>query len=251
MNNRTTIAAVSFLVAACTSGLAVAQETASVEEAISPFSGSFTLATDYVFRGISQTQGDPAVQGNIEYTRAFGESGLSAYAGAFGSNVDFAGTDARIELDWYGGLRGSTSGIKWDAGVVYYSYPGAEDSLDLDYGEAVLKVEYDFTLAKALAAVAYSPDFQTGAGSGFYINGGADVALPFEFLLFARIGRQWVDDNQRWALPDYTDWSLALARDLYGLTVSVGYYDTNIGKSNCGGSDNCDARIMVGVTKKL
>ena len=138
MNIRTTIAAMSFLVAACTSGLAVAQETASVEEAASPFSGSFTLATDYVFRGISQTQGDPAVQGNIEYTRAFGESGLSAYAGAFGSNVDFAGTDARIELDWYGGLRGSTSGIKWDAGVVYYSYPGAEDRLDLDYGEAVL-----------------------------------------------------------------------------------------------------------------
>ena len=42
-----------------------------------------------------------------------------------------------------------------------------------------------------------------------------------------------------------------LARDLYGLTVSVGYYDTNIGKPNCGGSDNCDARVMVGVTKKL
>ena len=58
------------------------------------------LATDYVFRGISQTRGRPAIQftGDLAH-------GSGVYIGTFLSNVAFAGTDARQEIDALFGYR--------------------------------------------------------------------------------------------------------------------------------------------------
>lgn len=73
------------------------------------FSATTTLASDYVFRGISNTDGDPAIQGSMDYEH---ESGF--YAGVWASNVKFrenAGEDAvdtvdeaSIEIDYYAGF---------------------------------------------------------------------------------------------------------------------------------------------------
>ena len=60
-------------------------------------SSTWTLTSDYVFRGVSQTAEDPALQGSIDYE---GESG--GYVGLWGSNVDFDNCcDEDIELNWY------------------------------------------------------------------------------------------------------------------------------------------------------
>ena len=69
-----------------------------VKSASADIAGNIALATDYRFRGISQTDRDPAVSGGFDFTA---ENGL--YAGIWGSNISFG---CSLELDYYGGYRG-------------------------------------------------------------------------------------------------------------------------------------------------
>ena len=88
--------------------------------------GNVTLVTDYRFRGLSQSSGDPAVQGSINLNHSSG-----FYIGTWASSIDFsvlgAVPDAVYggqELDLYGGWTGAlASGVTADVGVVYYAYP--------------------------------------------------------------------------------------------------------------------------------
>jgi uncharacterized protein (TIGR02001 family) len=81
-----------------------------------------TVATDYDFRGISQTTKDPAFQLNLNYAH---DSGF--YAGVWGSNVNFGPGDPNVELDLFAGFAGgdAEASFGYDVGAVYYSYPSA------------------------------------------------------------------------------------------------------------------------------
>src|SRR5690606_36691931 len=69
-------------------------------------SGSVALTTDYVFRGFSQTDQEPAVQGTVDVTYGM------LYAGVFATNVDFNdGVEASIELDLYAGIKPTWNGV--------------------------------------------------------------------------------------------------------------------------------------------
>jgi uncharacterized protein (TIGR02001 family) len=88
------------------------------------FSSTWTVVSDYDFRGFSQSAKDPALQGSADY--AFGESGFAV--GAWASNVDFD-NDADIELDLYGGYTGEINDtFSWTGGFVYYMYPSSDDA---------------------------------------------------------------------------------------------------------------------------
>ena len=89
------------------------------------YSFSLTGTSDYVFRGISQTENDPTMQGAFDIGYGI------FYAGVWGSGVDFeaAGLDDNIEIDYYAGIKPTWHGAEFDFGVIYYWYPG--DSLDL------------------------------------------------------------------------------------------------------------------------
>jgi uncharacterized protein (TIGR02001 family) len=88
-------------------------------------SGNVALTSDYVFRGVSQTDNQMAIQGGLDYEHP---SGL--YVGTWASNVspDFfngTGNDPQIELDLYGGYKGDLgNGIGYDVGYIRYQYPG-------------------------------------------------------------------------------------------------------------------------------
>ena len=105
------------------------------------FSANVGLTSEYLFRGLSQTDDAPALQGGFDYEVSLAKP-VALYLGVWGSNVDFnegAGVDgATIEIDWYGGLRGNIgdTALGWDVGFIYYSYPGAASSLNYDFIEA-------------------------------------------------------------------------------------------------------------------
>ena len=110
------------------------------------FSGSVALTSNYMFRGISQTDNEPAIQGSINYTVDTGLLGTSVYGGVWGSNVDFKdGDQATVELDWSFGLTGEIgdTGIGWTLGGIYYNYPGARGSLNYDYWEINPALTYE------------------------------------------------------------------------------------------------------------
>jgi uncharacterized protein (TIGR02001 family) len=84
------------------------------------------LFSNYIFRGISQTGGKPAIQGGFDYAHASG-----FYAGTWASNVswleDFgAYTRSSMEWDFYGGYKANfgDSDFFYDVGTLYYYYPG-------------------------------------------------------------------------------------------------------------------------------
>jgi uncharacterized protein (TIGR02001 family) len=208
------------------------------------------LYTDYLFRGISQTQTNPAIQGTLDI-----EHDIGVYIGGFASNVDFGtGYDANIELDGVFGYRFSLFGAKFDIGGIYYAYPGAgEGPFNYNFFEAAAKASYEIGPVTVKLGANYSPDFQFESGTGWYVEGGLDIKLPFDFVLSGRYGYQWVQNNPRYGLPDWANWSVSIAREFWGFLVSVGYYDTNISKNECpigvGGSNVCSARALASVTR--
>ncbi|HIL91457.1 MAG TPA: hypothetical protein EYG50_01690, partial [Cycloclasticus sp.] len=98
-------------------GLLVASGAASALE----LSGNVALTTDYVWRGVSQTDGAPAIQGGFD-----ADLGNGLYAGVWASNVDF-GSDASSEVDVYAGWAGQVAGFDLDVGVLHYAYPTGEN----------------------------------------------------------------------------------------------------------------------------
>ncbi|WP_419899162.1 TorF family putative porin [Roseomonas sp. USHLN139] len=209
------------------------------------------LASDYLFRGLSQTRNRPAAQLTLE---ALHDSGL--YLGAFASNVSFAGSDARQELDLLAGYRFTALDIAWDLGGVLYSYPGytrPAGGYRFDYAEAVLKASRSFDAVTLLGSVAVSPDYFGQSGLGVYLEGGLDVALPLGLTASGRLGHQWIEREPRFGTPDYATWSASLSRALAaGVTLAIGYYGTDIARGRCaGGQKICDDRVMLVLSRNF
>ncbi|MBI1301507.1 MAG: porin [Alphaproteobacteria bacterium] len=210
------------------------------------FTGNAALVTEYVFRGITQSDEGPAVQGGFDASH---ESGL--YAGVWGSSVDFNdGDEASAEVDVYAGYSGTFKGLNYDIGAIYYAYPGADSSLDYDFWEAALAVGYDFDLFSASASFNYSPNYFADSGDAQYYALGVDVPLPKDFTLSGHVGFQEIDDNGAFGVEDYIDWSVGLGYSIHGFDLSLQYIDTDLDEpSEC--ADGCDARVVFGVSRSF
>jgi len=209
--------------------------------------GSLTFGSEYVFRGISQSDQNPAVMGAVEWSNAY-DNGLSSYLGAWASNVSFNDNDeASTEFDFSGGLRYGVDKWTFDGGLIYYAYPGANDDLNYDYWEAQGTVGYDFGVASLTGGLNYSPEFFADSGDAWYYRADAKVPLPHSFAINAHVGRQEIDENVSFALPDYTDWSVGVSTMVEGFTLGVSYIDTNIDKVDC--PEWCDSRAVFTVSR--
>lgn len=100
-------------------------------------SANMALTSNYVWRGMTQSDNSPAVQGGIDLEyKGF-------YAGTWGSNVEFgAGNVASMELDIYGGYGGELYGIGYDIGAIQYAYPN--QTKQLNFAEAYFGLSKDF-----------------------------------------------------------------------------------------------------------
>jgi uncharacterized protein (TIGR02001 family) len=218
-----------------------------------------TIASDYLFRGISQTRNNWAFQGTVDVQHTSG-----VYIGAFLTNAKFLAVpynDTRQELDILAGYRFELAGVNLDIGYVGYFYPGQskpEGTQLNEYHEVVAKAAYTIDIVKLSAAFAYSPNFFGRSGDGFYLEGGVDVTLPWELTAFARLGHQWIHRNPRFGTPDYLWYAVGLQREIYaGVTASVAWYGTDISKRDCvpvpgradGGQRICDGRVLFTLTR--
>jgi len=94
--------------------------------------GGVNLTSDYLWRGVSQTQGNTAVQWDLQADKK------GFYAGTWGSQVDF-GTDASIEYDFYGGYAWSKGDVAIDVGIIQYNYNTELDSSEEWYAIGTYK----------------------------------------------------------------------------------------------------------------
>lgn len=216
---------------------------ASAETQLGDFtvSANVGFVTDYVFRGVSQTDESVAVQGGFDVGHT---SGL--YAGIWGSNVDFNdGDEAHVETDLYAGFASEYMGFTYDIGGVYYAYPGADSDLDYDFFEAVAKLGYDFEVAAVEGAIYYSPDFFGGTDDAVYYSLGVDVPLPYEITASAHAGHQYIDEA-----ADYNDWSLGLGYSVAGFDLSLTYTDTDLDEPQEVADGSTD-RIVFGISRSF
>jgi uncharacterized protein (TIGR02001 family) len=232
-----------------------------------PFGGSFTatfaFATDYSYRGISQTQRQVAFQPSVGYETAPVSENvlLSAYVGAWGSNVYFGNTNPTIaEIDLLTGLRLKVLNEKltFDLGYIRYNYLGAPSDLFYDFNEFGLVAAYDFGVAQVSAAIRYSPNFFGNSGIGWYKWGQVSVPLSFinfnenvAFKMFGTVGNQYVERFTNYGIGNnnYWDWQIGLTATVYGIDLTIAYIDTNLDVANCGATMNCDARAVFTISK--
>ena len=216
--------------------VAVGATAASAEEKSDPFKVSFNVGanTDYVFRGISQTDNDPSVFGGIDAT-----IGGIGYAGVWLSNVDF-GNGTNAEFDLYGGVKPVLGAVTLDLGAIYYGYAGQPDGSHEDYWEFKAAASVPAGPATLGAAVFYSPEFFGKTGKATYYEANAALPIPnSKFSVSGAVGHQQVEGP-----ADYTTWNTGLG---YALNDHIGldlrYWDTDehsFGKI-------FDSRVVIGI----
>lgn len=224
--------------------------------AMAEFSGNVAVVTDYLFRGISQTDNDPAIQGGLDYNHASG-----FYAGIWGSNVDFLdGND--LELDYYAGFGGDlTQAVAFDVGVAYYDYPAGDlgaGSNEPEYWEIYGGLSGDVGPAALSGTIYYSPDYFGETGDGVYIDLGAEFEVTSGITLAAHIGHQSIDEgaaSQQGFFSSeedsYMDWSLGLSTSYGGVDFALTYSDTDLDSVDCFGTDICGDTVWFSVGKSL
>lgn len=216
------------LAAACAALLSVpfAASAQEGEEAASPFSASAAVTTDYVFRGVSQTDNGPAFQAGLNYSAPFG-----LYAGVWGSNVDFGEEgDPDFEVDYSIGWNTNLSD-SWnlDLGVNRYTYTSASsDYGNSDYNEYLAKLTWSGPL-EVTGLLGYANDYGNSGAKQTYTGLEAGYAIGDSgFSLAASVGYTTIKaDGGEWpAREDYYDGAISVSKAFGPATATLGYYDT-------------------------
>lgn len=200
--------------------IAMGFTTVGTAQADGEWSGNVTLTSDYVFRGVTQTDNAPMVQGGFDW------GSDDFYVGTWASGVDF-GDGTSTEIDLYAGWTPSVGEFDFDIGAIYYLYPDAPDEPEQNFVEVYAGTST--TLGEFLdvgASVAYSPEFYLETGGAVYSQVTAGVPLGENFGLDASLGfQEFLDDDE---CPDcsYGDYSIGLTTAFEGFGLDFRYIDT-------------------------
>lgn len=181
-------------------------------------SANVGLSTDYIWRGVSQTGGHPAVSGGFDVGH---ESGL--YVGNWNSNVNLG--DSSLEMDFYGGLSNSLfgSGVNYDVGAIGYVYPGEDD---LNFYEIYAGLSTEIGAVAPAAKAYYDPDNQN-----YYVDSKLDISLPAAVTLTGHYGAT-IPDNGGYV----NDYLVGVSRPFFGVDVGVMYTDSEADKGRVVGT---------------
>ena len=199
-----------------------------------PVTGNVSLATDYVWRGISQTLENPAIQGGFDWAPSD-----NWYIGTWGSNVDFGGVE-NIEMDIYGGWTTELdSGLGIDIGFIQYLY--FDDAADVDFNEIYAGLSY----SGVSGMVSYDID-----NKSTYLDLGYEYELTNGVTFGAHVGNYSFDGG-----GDYTDYSLGFGASFAGLDYGLNYYDTDISLADAGGDsdllDLAEGRVVLSISRSF
>lgn len=226
------------------------------------------IASDYVFRGISQSNRQPSVSAYFE-PRYNVTKDLQLYAGVAGNSISFTNR-ASMELDGYVGIRPTFGAATFDFGFWYYGYPGGQciDTIqgggnvcpfgssavfngntmkkDVSFYEGYAKINYVFSDAFSMGgSVNYSPNFLNSGADGTYATINAKYTMPSNFwgtsgvgsYVSGEFGRQWLGTTDAFygniKYADYNTWNIGIGFTYKVFTLDIRYIDTDLGKGNC------------------
>ena len=192
------------------------------------------VVSQYRYRGLAQTKGQPALQGGVDYANASGY-----YAGAWASQIKWiedTGTsyNGKTELDLYGGYKFKASDVDYDVGFLRYQYIGNNLGSGTAYGNANTNEVY-IAATSGVYTVKFSNTLSNLFGNlnsknSDYIELAANYDMGGGITLTPHIGRQIVAGNGNLS---YTDGSLTVAKDLGdGLSATAAAIVTNAKSSS-------------------
>jgi uncharacterized protein (TIGR02001 family) len=199
--------------------------------------GNGGLYSQYIFRGLTQTNEKPAFQGGIDYAHTNG-----FYAGNWNSNVSWLSDTAQtlgvgpvsasLESDFYGGYKGSiTDDIPYDLGFLRYQYWGSYAGLTKpDTNEIYASIGYKWATLKYSYSLGDTFAVADAKGSDYVeLNFSVPVA---KWTFAAHVGKQRYKGPNR-ANLDYNDYKLGASYDL-GDGYSLGVAGTNSNAKDAG-----------------
>lgn len=186
--------------------------------------GIFDLTSNYLFRGLTQTQNLPAAQGGFTYTTPLG-----FYATLWGSNNKFLGTDINMEVDpGFGFYKAIGDNFTLDVSFYRYIYPS--DRI-WNYNEWLAQCNYRFLQMN----LGYSSNVYNVKRSGVYYDGGINYSIPPEYL-FNLSGVKLLALAGRYELPEgfpeivgisYNTYILSISKDFKHYNLAFQYSNTN------------------------
>ena len=215
------------------------------------------VVSQYRYRGLAQTKGQPALQGGVDY-----DSGNGFYLGAWGSTIKWIkdqSTDTQdvkgsVELDLYGGYKTEiVKDVPIDVGVLQYYYPGSypdgftrphttEGYAQVGYGPVTFKYSHAFSNLFGTPDSHHSQYFDL---SGNFDTGFWGLTLNLD------VGYQQVPHQT--VRASYADWKVGVTKDFgSGWTASLAYIDTNASRAfytNTRNSYMGKATALLSVTK--
>lgn len=191
--------------------------------------GNVGLVSDYLFRGITQTDSNPAIQGGFDLTH---EDGF--FAGVWGSNVESDATDATVvnynganmELDTYLGWSGEVADkTTLTAKVLRYNYPDTRFDPN-NTNEFSLYLGHDFGAFSGKVGVNWSDDFY-GFGDATYMDLGISIPVGPVTVGLHYGAQDYSTDNVAGGADDYQDYSIGVSGTAAGLNLGLTYTGTS------------------------
>jgi uncharacterized protein (TIGR02001 family) len=195
------------------------------------FAYNVSLSSQYLYRGLTQSNYRPALAAGVDYSHASG-----FYAGVWASSItwlrNFGISSGRVEIDTYLGFKNTVGDFTYDVGYLRYNYPGSvtegftKPDTDEIYLAGTFK-EYTLKYSHGVSNVFGTADSK----NTYYLDLTAAFPLPQSMTLTAHVGRQAFKGPSADA-ASYTDWKLELGKDFgSGITAAVGYSGTNADKA--------------------
>lgn len=265
------------LLAAAAAAALLSPAFAVAEESPHSFSANVGLFSQYVFRGLAQTNEEPAIQGGFDYAYAASQLPLPVtfYVGTWGSNISWL-QDANLysgggslELDIYGGVKGNfgKTDFTWDVGYLYYWYPGDTPAavppayfIDADTQELYAALGWKWFTVKYSYSLSDTFGVDDAKGTNYWDFKVSYPVADSGVTLGAHYGIQTYDGNDprnlfgvsNDDLFSYKDWSLSVAYDLgkaipklQGYELGAMYTDTDV-ESTCAYGSITDVGFLAG-----
>lgn len=197
--------------------LAVVHTAWPISAAGSELSGIVTLTSEYIYRGQSLSDRNPAIQAGIDYQH---DTGL--FAGAWASTVDLPNPTGRrdVELDYYAGYHfTSDSPVSATVSLVRYTYPSQTGVIDYDYTEAIMVAAYEERFSIELG---YTDNLYGFDVPGRFAEVRGEWPSSNAWIVSAGIG---YNDIEETGTSSFGYWDLGASARYSRLTVDLRWYD--------------------------
>jgi len=216
-----------------------------------------TLVSNYLYRGISQTGGNPAVQGGFDYTPTNG-----FYIGTWGSSISWisdsqAAGSSGLELDTYLGYRNSfATDFSYDVGYLRYNYPGhyVKGATKADTDEVYALIGYKWITAKYSYALGNTFGNANTSGTNYFDlsasyaigDSGYTVGAHYGIQTFQGSGATITAGDGTQESLTYSDYRVSVTKDLTnGFAAGLTWSSTNANSAYTNGQGYKEGQSIV------